>query len=244
MNGTYKKAEDDVRRRSGRHPFLPSVRPPADVTPEGGPRHGYRGKCASARAGQLGQPGRGLLPFWPPHGRWDGGPCPGRCVQGPPEPCGPVTAQGITTLKPQHPTAPARRVGRVKGMKPQHGFARAASRCSWWKYWSCRACRRSSCTRRSGVTIVAACRCGSLSRTHGVTWRTVRKALDSAWPEPRRNLDPPRSRTSLPGPDQTRGEEQRHDRLERVVRQSAYVPANVCEVTPKVNGFRLEIRLR
>ncbi len=74
--------------------------------PEGGLRHGYRGSAHPiARAG-WGQPGRSRLPFRPPHGRWDGGPCPGRCVQGPPEPCGPVTAQGITTLKPQHPTGP------------------------------------------------------------------------------------------------------------------------------------------
>lgn len=29
-----------------------------------------------------------------------------------------------------------------------------------------------------------------LERTHGVTWRTVRKALDSAWPEPRKKLPP------------------------------------------------------
>jgi lambda repressor-like predicted transcriptional regulator len=29
-----------------------------------------------------------------------------------------------------------------------------------------------------------------LERKHGVTWRTVRKALDSAWPEPRKRLPP------------------------------------------------------
>lgn len=29
-----------------------------------------------------------------------------------------------------------------------------------------------------------------LERKHGVTWRTVRKALDSAWPEPRKKLPP------------------------------------------------------
>ncbi len=29
-----------------------------------------------------------------------------------------------------------------------------------------------------------------LERTHGVTWRTVWKALDSAWPEPRKKLPP------------------------------------------------------
>ncbi len=29
-----------------------------------------------------------------------------------------------------------------------------------------------------------------LERAHGVTWRTVRKALDSAWPEPRKKLPP------------------------------------------------------
>jgi transposase len=34
-----------------------------------------------------------------------------------------------------------------------------------------------------------------LERKHGVTWRTVRKALDSSWPEPRKKL-PPRA-TSL-----------------------------------------------
>ncbi|GGT47937.1 hypothetical protein GCM10010271_60360 [Streptomyces kurssanovii] len=28
-------------------------------------------------------------------------------------------------------------------------------------------------------------------REHGVTWRTVRKALDSSWPEPRKKLPPP-----------------------------------------------------
>ncbi|MEU3756875.1 hypothetical protein AB0H17_29680 [Streptomyces olivoreticuli] len=29
-----------------------------------------------------------------------------------------------------------------------------------------------------------------LERKHGVTWRTVRKALDSSWPEPRKKLPP------------------------------------------------------
>ncbi len=29
-----------------------------------------------------------------------------------------------------------------------------------------------------------------LERKHGVTWRTVRKALDSSWPEPRKRLPP------------------------------------------------------
>ncbi|WP_225642458.1 hypothetical protein [Streptomyces werraensis] len=29
-----------------------------------------------------------------------------------------------------------------------------------------------------------------LERKHGVTWRTVRKALDSAWPEARKKLPP------------------------------------------------------
>src|SRR4051812_26019835 len=29
-----------------------------------------------------------------------------------------------------------------------------------------------------------------LERKHGVTWRTVRKVLDSAWPEPRKKLPP------------------------------------------------------
>lgn len=29
-----------------------------------------------------------------------------------------------------------------------------------------------------------------LERTHGVTWRPVRKALDSAWLEPRKKLPP------------------------------------------------------
>lgn len=33
-----------------------------------------------------------------------------------------------------------------------------------------------------------------LERKHGVTWRTVRKALDSSWPEPRKKL-PPRATT-------------------------------------------------
>ncbi|MEU2982040.1 hypothetical protein [Streptomyces hirsutus] len=37
---------------------------------------------------------------------------------------------------------------------------------------------------RSGVSM------RELERTHGVTWRTVRKALDSAWPEPRKKLPP------------------------------------------------------
>ncbi|MFE7358219.1 hypothetical protein ACFU8Q_35170 [Streptomyces sp. NPDC057543] len=36
-----------------------------------------------------------------------------------------------------------------------------------------------------------------LERKHGVTWRTVRKALDSSWPEPRRKL-PPRATTRDP----------------------------------------------
>lgn len=29
-----------------------------------------------------------------------------------------------------------------------------------------------------------------LECTHGVTWRTARKALDSAWPQPRKKLPP------------------------------------------------------
>ncbi|MFD5633679.1 hypothetical protein ACFWJM_05980 [Streptomyces sp. NPDC127077] len=29
-----------------------------------------------------------------------------------------------------------------------------------------------------------------LEHKHGVTWRTVRKALDSSWPEPRKKLPP------------------------------------------------------
>jgi hypothetical protein len=29
-----------------------------------------------------------------------------------------------------------------------------------------------------------------LERKHGVTWRMVRKALDSAWPEPRKKPEP------------------------------------------------------
>ncbi|WP_326743192.1 IS21 family transposase [Streptomyces sp. NBC_01768] len=36
-----------------------------------------------------------------------------------------------------------------------------------------------------------------LERKHGVTWRTVRKALDSSWPEPRKKL-PPRATTLDP----------------------------------------------
>lgn len=36
-----------------------------------------------------------------------------------------------------------------------------------------------------------------LERRHCVTWRTVRKALDSSWPEPRKNL-PPRATTLDP----------------------------------------------
>ncbi|WP_329453884.1 hypothetical protein [Streptomyces sp. NBC_01497] len=36
-----------------------------------------------------------------------------------------------------------------------------------------------------------------LERKHGVTWRTVRKALDSSWPEPRKRL-PPRATTLDP----------------------------------------------
>ncbi|WP_326608926.1 hypothetical protein OIE62_39670 [Streptomyces scopuliridis] len=36
-----------------------------------------------------------------------------------------------------------------------------------------------------------------LERKYGVTWRTVRKALDSSWPEPRKKL-PPRATTLDP----------------------------------------------
>ncbi|WP_364713132.1 hypothetical protein [Streptomyces ossamyceticus] len=35
---------------------------------------------------------------------------------------------------------------------------------------------------RAGVTM------GELERKYNVAWRTVRKALDSAWPEPRKPL--------------------------------------------------------
>ncbi|EST18188.1 hypothetical protein M877_39205 (plasmid) [Streptomyces niveus NCIMB 11891] len=36
-----------------------------------------------------------------------------------------------------------------------------------------------------------------LERKHGVTWRTVGKALESSWPEPRKKL-PPRATTLDP----------------------------------------------
>ncbi|MFF8847656.1 hypothetical protein ACF08N_33940 [Streptomyces sp. NPDC015127] len=50
----------------------------------------------------------------------------------------------------------------------------------------------------SKVELYAAIRCDhrggmsmrELEGKHGVTWRTVRMALDSAWPEPRKKLPP------------------------------------------------------
>ncbi|WP_407697402.1 NUDIX domain-containing protein [Streptomyces kebangsaanensis] len=50
-----------------------------------------------------------------------------------------------------------RRVWEALGFLPGQHRDAPGERC-----WSCRGCRRSSCTRRSGVTTVAACRCGSL----------------------------------------------------------------------------------
>lgn len=48
---------------------------------------------------------------------------------------------------------------------------------------------------------------------------------------------PARRRVAVPGADRARGEEQRRHRLQRVVRESAHVPANSCKVLPKLHRF-------
>jgi hypothetical protein len=53
----------------------------------------------------------------------DGSPCPGRCRQGPATPCGPVTAQGTTTLNPHHRPYPPWRVRRVNTAEWRQGAA-------------------------------------------------------------------------------------------------------------------------
>lgn len=69
-------------------------------------------------------------------------------------------------------------------------LGRAASGCSWWKVLGMPAMSKVELygairrDHRGGMSM------RELERKHGVTWRTVRKALDSSWPEPRKKLPP------------------------------------------------------
>ncbi|MFH9009687.1 IS21 family transposase [Streptomyces afghaniensis] len=66
--------------------------------------------------------------------------------------------------------------------------------CSVKEHRRCRlVSRRSSCMPRCGVTLARACRTGRWSASTG-DWRTVQKALSSAWPQPREPYAPRRSK--------------------------------------------------